>query len=81
VECDNCGIGVLKPIRFLNKGKHNFCCRKCVSEYKKKLTNVELQCSFCGTFFKRSISKLSNSKHKIYYCSKECKDASMKREN
>lgn len=81
VECDNCGIGFLKGLRFIKEGRLNFCCQKCASQYKSKQSNVELTCAFCNKSFKRKVSSLVSSKNGIYFCSRICKDNAMKREN
>ena len=70
VNCKQCGK---KFIKRLNKTR-KYCSRICASSSKNK--NVELQCKSCGKTFLRTKSALKKSKHKIYFCTKQCKDYS-----
>lgn len=66
--CNNCG----KLILIYHKERLNralaFCCKKCEGEYRKKKTQNNCTCSYCG---KRFHKKPSHIKEKNY-CSKEC---------
>jgi len=65
--CEYCGV---KTIRRLN-GKQKYCSVGCSSKAKQK--QIQLTCSTCGKVFERTKSKLNNSKHGVYFCSKTCK--------
>ncbi len=47
-----------------------FCSKLC----KKIHRNVEVKCTNCGKLTLKKKSALANSKHEIYFCSRECKD-------
>ena len=52
-----------------------YCSKECSYFYQKLETNSEtLFCRTCGKSFRRLSSRLKNSKHKVYFCSRECKD-------
>jgi hypothetical protein len=42
---------------------------------------IKLLCAFCKESFTRPLSKLKNSKSKIYFCSRHCKDEAQKIKN
>ncbi len=75
-NCENCGKSFLVAIRFIIKGKGNYCCKDCANEaQREKISNrVTLICSNCGVHFDRVKSKLYNSKSGLYFCSRQCKD-------
>ncbi len=60
------------------KGKRGetrrFCSSKCFKQHREHNCQVEIQCSRCKTKFRKATSKLSSSKHGVYFCSRKCKE-------
>lgn len=71
-KCENCGKEYLVYKRFSKRSK--YCSRKCLYEQKSTIPIIELKCANCGKIFSRKSDKLRKSKHKIYFCSRRCKD-------
>ena len=58
-----------------------FCSRQCSSK-NKSLTNCSIiKCAFCGKEKSKPNSRIENSKHKIHFCSRKCKDVGQRIEN
>jgi endogenous inhibitor of DNA gyrase (YacG/DUF329 family) len=53
-----------------------FCSRKCYGYSNQK--RVLLVCSYCRKEFYRTLSKLKNAKHEIFFCCRQCKDIGQK---
>lgn len=56
--------------------KHKICpkCQQEERNIKYSQHRITLTCDYCGKTFTRPISKLDDSKHQFYFCSRECKD-------
>lgn len=77
VNCDNCGIEVVKyNCRLSNTDKH-FCCMSCHDEYRSK--QIEIPCEECGNLFKAKVSRIE--KQNPRYCSMKCRDKAFRGEN
>jgi hypothetical protein len=73
--CDYCGIEYKKQARQSVGAKYeHFCSTNCGTSLDINNKYTELECAHCNTVFKRLKSKLSTSKHSVYFCSRECKD-------
>lgn len=72
VACQNC------EVVFVTRADQpqQYCSRSCRDIGRQM--QVKLTCSNCGKCFDRTKSKLKNSKSKIYFCSRKCKDQSQK---
>lgn len=77
IECLLCKKTVISRIR--KNSVNKYCSAKCAAEHQKK--SIELECRYCKVKFKRKPSQLKNSKSKIYFCSRKCKDIGQKLEN
>ena len=73
VKCCVCGKDILRRITEVKPNKKIFCSKNCRDKYNEN-KSVYLTCATCGKIFKRLKSHLSNSRHKIYFCSRKCKD-------
>lgn len=79
-ECLECGEKFYAQLKEIRRGYGKFCTRSCSSTYnlrnmpKKEPRLVDLECAKCGKPFKRKKSRLGNSKHGVYFCSRNCKD-------
>lgn len=51
----------------------NFCSHDCLNEWQKR-NKKEFTCKICGNTFYRSPSWDSNSRHKGFYCSLQCRN-------
>jgi hypothetical protein len=66
--CLQCGKEFFAPL----KAKAKYCNKACF--YLKPKRTIDLVCSFCNKAFVRKPSYLINGKHKVYFCSRPCKD-------
>jgi hypothetical protein len=60
------------------RGLALFCSRDCFGLSKRgpRVSHASnCLCAFCGTPFFRVPSKMGNSKHRVYFCSRKCKDS------
>lgn len=74
--CDICETGYKKQKRLAVNSKYeHFCSRTCGVKANIDNNYISIVCANCGTTFSRLKSKLSNSKHGIHFCSRDCKDA------
>ena len=71
VLCCNCGKEFLCEYWRTIKRKNLFCSKKCEGEFRKKQSDLNCTCDFCGQKFHMKPSRLSK-KHKHTYCSIEC---------
>lgn len=78
LQCAHCGTIFLKPSRFCKDGKPAFCSRSCASMYRRK--RVTVTCALCGKSKDIQESKYIDSKNKIFFCSRKCKDKGQKLE-
>ena len=70
--CDSCSIEYKKQKRLAEgKPQEHYCSTIC---YSKAFNYVLLNCANCGISFSKLKSRLSSSKHKIYFCNRKCKD-------
>jgi len=67
IICEGCNI------EFFAR-KQRFCSRQCRASSKHFTTN----CSTCGQFISRGLSKKKNSKHGFYFCDRLCKEKAQK---
>lgn len=87
IECFKCKKIILKDEsevkRNLKLNRNSFCSLSCASNFNKIKIKKEhnCNCSMCGTSIYRNNSRLKASKHKIYFCSRKCKDIALKFEN
>lgn len=73
--CDYCGVKYKKQSRQASKSKYeHYCSIGCGNNHNINTNIVECICSHCGILFSRKKSRLKNSKHSVYFCSRECKD-------
>src|ERR1700677_1710633 len=49
-----------------------YCSQACFG--KASRNRVEVRCAQCGTLHEKPLNKLDNSIHRVYFCSRECKD-------
>ena len=69
--CENCSNLFLRRINVSRQSR--FCCKQCGYTYRKK-DRVKLKCETCGKVIFRTLSKLKMSKHKKYFCDRNCKE-------
>lgn len=79
LQCAHCGARFLKPLRFCKDGKPSFCSRSCASTYRRK--RVTVTCALCGKTKDIPENRYTNSKNKIFFCSRACKDKGQKLES
>lgn len=73
--CDSCNTEYKKQKRLTQNAKYeHFCSIKCGTISNINNTYLTLQCATCNITFNRLKSKLSLSKHNVYFCSRKCKD-------
>ena len=78
VSCKNCGeifVRRVKPVK--GKKKKECCSVFCVYEYKKK-QRIKVNCRNCNKDLAITKSKFEHSKHKIFFCCRQCKDDGQK---
>lgn len=76
-DCAYCSKEFNAPTRDVKRGRARFCSISCASRHTRSLRTippVNCTCATCGTSFYKTISKLAKSKHRIYFCSRTCKD-------
>ena len=74
--CDACGCEYKKQTRLAKNAKYeHFCSTQCGTKANINNKHIELICAHCSSTFTRLESRLSLSKHGIYFCSRACKDA------
>jgi hypothetical protein len=66
-NCKDCGCEIHH-----RPSKQTIRCRKCAYNFKR--SQIDVKCSYCGEIFKRTISKLNNSRHKFHFCNRKCKE-------
>lgn len=71
-NCEFCGSSFLVRPQWVAAGNGRYCSQSCKA--KTRIHRIALKCALCGKEFKRVKSKLANSKHNIYFCSRKCKD-------
>ena len=72
VNCGVCDNSFLARPIWIKNGRGKYCSQACSS--KARIRRVELVCALCEKRFFRHPSKLASSVHKIYFCSRSCKD-------
>lgn len=84
-KCQECSVNFQAELKEINRGNAKFCSRKCslkkglrIKVKKQKEAQIKITCSLCEKEIFRSSSKLKNSKHQIYFCSRKCKDNGQK---
>jgi endogenous inhibitor of DNA gyrase (YacG/DUF329 family) len=74
--CDHCGQEYKKQTRLAHNSKYeHFCSTQCGTKANINSSYIELTCANCSLAFTRLKSKLPTSKHRVYFCSRACKDA------
>ena len=68
--CGLCGNKLWRPRSGIRE--INYCSRDCSAKARQK--RIIFVCEYCGKETERPIGKLNRSKHKKYFCSRECKD-------
>ena len=72
--CDYCHIRFFVP----RHARHMFCSVPCTNESRKR--RVAKVCDHCGVSFDRVLTKVSNSKSGLQFCSRLCKDTAQRLE-
>ena len=75
VICDYCGKIILRKPHHANRGKHNFCSRKCYSEWLKTYENpfnhqINVNCLNCGK--EMNIQQYMTKLNCGRFCSRKC---------
>ncbi len=74
-SCNTCAIEYKKQKRIAEGSKYeHYCSKACGTVANVNNTKIKLLCAHCGNEFLRQKSKLRNSKHNVYFCSRICKD-------
>lgn len=60
---------------YLNRKSCNskYCGKSCASLARLSTPKPQIKCEVCNAYFRRSPSKIKNSKSGLYFCSKDCK--------
>lgn len=85
VKCDTCGNEIRRPKSQLQE--HNYCCRKCYTESKKKqvgdlhplYNRIESTCDTCGKTINLTNTQYNRAKN--HFCSLECKHSYVEESN
>lgn len=72
IKCLNCNKTAI--LRLYSNHTPRFCSSSCSSIYKSKKSRVELNCENCNMVIFKRKSSLINSKHKVYFCNRICKE-------
>lgn len=70
VSCKKCGKDFYAKPFWIKKGYGNFCSTKC--QYEGRKSGRKVKCEVCGKEVYRSLSRLSRSKSKNFFCGKTC---------
>ena len=64
----------------VKRGNGKFCSRSCSSQHRVSKTVLELNtdCAWCHKKFHKALSKKSNSRSGLFFCSRICKDTAQK---
>jgi endogenous inhibitor of DNA gyrase (YacG/DUF329 family) len=71
--CQECN----KPFVGPAKERYKFCSKAC-GDANKRGPKVTITCTYCGKKVQKNPSRLANSKHKIYFCTRTCKDSAQR---
>jgi hypothetical protein len=74
--CEYCKLPFLRALRFKTQ---RFCSKSCKA--KTMRTSLKVNCCFCGKEYLRKPSRLNNTKSKLHFCSRMCKDKGQRIEN
>lgn len=77
VKCTYCKSVIYKPAHLIKRSTNQFCDRGCFNKHQVA-QKIWCICARCGISFKRTKSKLDNSKSGLYFCGRKCKDLSQK---
>jgi hypothetical protein len=81
INCKQCNKECEVENRDINRGGGKFCCVTCANQYRaahvKKL-ELNVECSWCNKKFHLPLSKLANSKSRLYFCCRNHKDSAQK---
>ena len=94
-RCDWCDQLFQPLMRDVMEGNGRFCSRSCCNTYRSKILRTKikakprkktalmtiLSCATCNILFDRALSSLNESKSKIYFCSRKCKDKASRLES
>lgn len=77
-KCEWCnGVFQVRP-SYLKRGRGKFCSHSCCvskTHAKKRATFKDnCKCAMCGKAFRKTPSRLKNSKSNLHFCSRLCKD-------
>lgn len=70
IKCQQCQKEIFTRTTNISK----FCSRTCSSKFKSLAKTTEVECAQCKTKFRKKHSHLPNSKSRLYFCSRKCKD-------
>jgi hypothetical protein len=73
IPCNFCKKEFWKLYRFIYN-KHHFCSKECANKYRTLVSTTEIRCSTCGKIKRIAKSNLKNSKSKLYFCNRKCKE-------
>ena len=79
-SCDWCDVTYIADQRYLNRGQGRFCGKKCGMAFvhatatRPEKTGVITECAMCGVEVYRKLSQVKNSRHRVFFCSRACKD-------
>lgn len=76
----NCKICNKEFVAKKNSGRI-YCSKQCFCKNRTLSNTTLIKCSFCGKEKLKTNSKIANGKHKIYFCSRKCKDTGQRIEN
>lgn len=69
-SCIDCGCDIYaRPT--VNKIR----CRECLYKHNSSVGRIEVKCGHCSKIITKRKSSLRNSKHKIYFCDRHCKES------
>lgn len=77
LSCQQC-LNIFVRRKWGNGTAPKFCSRKCFSDSRP---SVDVECFCCKNVFKRSASKIKNSKSGLQFCSRSCKEKTQRIES
>lgn len=81
VNCTYCSTSFNARPTDIKRGHAKFCSRNCFAKNRKgyrKPVISNVTCACCAKAFYRRSSALANSKSRLYFCSRACKDRSQR---
>jgi len=81
LTCENCSKhfdrSLYEAKRREKDGRRIFCCHKCSSEFKTKVSSVDINCKECGKDFKRRKCEVVENN----FCSRSCSNTHSNKKN